>query len=326
MRTYYQISKLYIFLAIIFLCGVNTAQAIVADQLYWTEWGFMAQNRICHSNLDGSNLTVIASGSGGNVGQQPYYFGPEGIAVDVAHGYVYWADVNGNKITRSTLDGNNKTTLLVATDPSALALDLPHNKIYWSDTDQDKIYRANLDGTGIQPIITTGLLNVDGMTIDSAGGKLYFTDIHTDTIKRANLDGTNLEILISGHGFQASDGIALDLKHGKIYWADWATYKIQRANLDGTGVEDYLTGLGHPSSLVIDPSQESLYYLDWEWNTISRVRLSDRHVTPIIGSIGVSSLSYIAYAAVPEPSVVILLLSSIIPIVGGYLWKKRPCH
>jgi sugar lactone lactonase YvrE len=321
MRGFYLkgIVQVIIYATVLFL-GSGEGYAASADQFFWTEWGANAQNRICRSNSDGSNLTVIAQGSGGNVGQQPYYFGPEGIAVDLAAGYVYWANVNGNKITRATLTGGNQTDLCTSTDPTALALDLNHQKMYWSDTADKVIRRANLDGSHIETVVSTDLLYVEGITIDSTAGKIYWTDIHTDKIKRANLDGTSIETLVSGYNMQAPSGIALDTIHGKMYWTDWATYKIQRSNLNGTQVEDFLTGLSHPGGLAIDPLYNTLYYLDWGTNTMYGVNLLNKSSTPIVTSSGISSLSYLAFVPVPEPSTIAMLLSV---ALGGLLWWRR---
>ena len=299
------------------LATATVARGAALDQLYWTEWDANAQNAIRRSNIDGGDLTTIASGSGGNVGNPPHYFGPVGIAVDMPAGYVYWADISGNKITRSNLDGSDPTTIGASTDPFALTLDTRHGKLYWSDETEDRIYMANLDGSQPQAIVTSGALYVQGLAVDSLGGKLYWTDVHTDSVKRADLDGTNVETLVSGYQYQAPSGLALDLTHGKMYWADWATYKIVRANLDGSSVEDFVAGLSHPGPLAIDPLSQLLYCLDWGSDRMLRVDLSTRDIVTIATRSGISSLSGIAYARVPEPGGGVLLLIGVVSVLSG---------
>jgi sugar lactone lactonase YvrE len=297
------------------------------DQLYWTEQSGSGTNKVCHSNLDGTNRTVIAEGSNGNVGPLPYYFLPTGIGVDMSAGYVYWADTNGNKVTRAALDGSNQTTVGTSTDPYALLVDPTGGHIYWSDTTENKIYRANLDGSQSQAIVTSGILFVEGLALDSVHQKLYWTDIHTDTIKRANVDGTNIETLVSGQGLQAASGLALDLSHGRMYWADWATHKIQRANLDGSSVENFVTsGLSYPNSLALDPASSSLYCLDFGMTDILRIDLGTRSVTHLFAAGAISSGSCIAYAQVPEPSACVLAFVGLAVFLACHRLRRYAWH
>jgi hypothetical protein len=45
-------------------------------------------------------------------------------------------------------------------------------QMYWSDQGTAKVQRANLDGTGVQDLITTGLVNPVGIALDLAVGGL----------------------------------------------------------------------------------------------------------------------------------------------------------
>jgi hypothetical protein len=49
-------------------------------------------------------------------------------------------------------------------------------KMYWTDLGIKKIQRVNLDGTGLQDLVTQGLLAPRGMAVDVAGGKMYWLD------------------------------------------------------------------------------------------------------------------------------------------------------
>jgi sugar lactone lactonase YvrE len=108
---------------------------------------------------------------------------------------------------------------------------LGDSKMYWTDLGIDKIQRVNLNGTGLEDLVTTGLIAPRGIAVDVAGGKMYWMDSGTRKIQRANLDGTNIEDLITS-GLSAPGAIALDVAGGRMYWTDSATDKIQRANLD----------------------------------------------------------------------------------------------
>ncbi len=85
--------------------------------------------------------------------------------------------------------------------------------MYWTEIGVQMIRRANLDGSNVENIITTGLFEPSGITLDAAGGKIYWTDYGTDRIQRANLDGTNVQDLITS-GLTEPVGIELNLIGG----------------------------------------------------------------------------------------------------------------
>jgi DNA-binding beta-propeller fold protein YncE len=277
---------------------IGIVNAANAQQIYWTNWESQS-NSVRRAIGDGGLPTTLIEGSSGNVGPMPHFFGPTGIAVEPSLGYVYWADINGNKITRANLDGTSPVTLVSGLqDPQALAVDAIGGKIYWTDTTTDKIQRANLDGSNVQDVVTTGLLQASGLTLDVAAGKMYWSDFHADVIRRANLDGSDIQDLVTS-GIGAPSGIAL--VGNKMYWSDWDRHKIFRSNLDGTGVEDFLTTVNLPTDLEYEPSTNRLYYLDWGTNRIDWITLDKTQQGTIVSGPGVSSLSYFDLV-VPEPA------------------------
>src|ERR671910_686624 len=72
-----------------------------------------------------------------------------------------------------------------------------NGKMYWTDLGIHKIQRVNLNGTGLEDLVTTGLITPRGIALDVVGGKMYWTDGVTRKIQRANLDGTNVEDLVT---------------------------------------------------------------------------------------------------------------------------------
>jgi hypothetical protein len=73
---------------------------------------------------------------------------------------------------------------------------LGDGKMYWTDLGIDKIQRVNLDGTGLEDLVTSGLLAPRGIALDVGGGKMYWTDAGSSMIQRANLDGRSVEDLL----------------------------------------------------------------------------------------------------------------------------------
>ena len=242
------------------------------SRLYWVDYD---AGEIQRSNLDGSQVQTIVSG----------LESPEGIALDVGSGKVYWTEQRGVK--RSNLDGSQieslgtasgsdialdvtegKTYLAYWTEKiyrtglggspvetlvneagasEVIALDLSRGKMYWGGWRGEEIRRANLDGSQIETIVT-GVEAAQDLAVDEAGGKLYWAS--RAGVQRANLDGSQVETLFT----VSSYGIALDLAAGKIYWSEWQIEeRIRRANLDGSQIQTIVTGLEWPQDVALSP-------------------------------------------------------------------------
>jgi DNA-binding beta-propeller fold protein YncE len=180
-------------------------------------WGDATTEAIQRSNLDGTGVaTPFAS--------VPFF---RGLAIDSAHGFMYW------------------TT---------------------SDTSTTgRIFRGNLNGTGAQVVVQASgnPFKPGNIALDAAGGKIYWTDPVAHFVRRANLDGTIVQDLRGGAFANPTKGIALDLAGGVIYWgedvfdADSGALifgQIWKMNLDGTAQNLVVSGLGSVNDLVFVPS------------------------------------------------------------------------
>ena len=184
--------------------------------------------------------------------------GPDGIAVDLAAGHIFWTGMGNPSsddgfIRRSNLDGTNVVTLVPAGGtytPKQMRVDPPSNKMYWSDREGMRVMRANMDGSNVEVLVTTGTTATDrmdlsrwcvGMAIDTAGGWFYWSQKGGDnagvgSIRRAHIqmpagqtsaNCTDIEILFSG--LPEPIDLDLDLEAGMIYWADRGDDTISRA-------------------------------------------------------------------------------------------------
>ena len=246
-------------------------------KIVWVSTAWM--DKIQCANLDGTDIETLVTSTQGLAS-------PQGIALDVAGGKMYWTDTITVKIQRANLDGSDVQDLVtqgLIGPPYGIALDVAGGKMYWTDFGPSKIQRANLDGTDVETLVTStqGLVGPRGIALDVAGGKMYWTDFSTDKIQRANLDGTDVETLVtSTQGLVGPHGIALDVAGGKMYWTDVITDKIQRANLDGTDVEDLVTqGLVGPYGIALDVANSKMYLSD---NGIHRVNLDGTDVEDLV--------------------------------------------
>ena len=187
--------------------------------------------------------------------------GPDGVAVDVAGGHIYWTGMgvpaaNDGFVMRSNLDGTNVKTLVPAGGtytPKQIKLDLGGGKMYWSDREGMRVMRANLDGSSVEALVTTGQTDTDrmdnsrwcvGIALDLARGYIYWSQKgpangHVGTLRRAHLampagqtsiTRTDIEILYDL--LPEPIDIDLDLAAGYIYWTDRADNTVSRAPIE----------------------------------------------------------------------------------------------
>ena len=108
---------------------------------------------------------------------------PQGVALDVAAGQVYWTDVA--RIQRADFAGNNLQDLVTGlVQPFGVALDLTGQNIFWTDPQGGKIQWAPFAG-GVASDVLSSLANPTAITIltvpilvDANGdGFVDFTDL-----------------------------------------------------------------------------------------------------------------------------------------------------
>jgi len=187
--------------------------------------------------------------------------GPDGVAVDVAGGHIYWTGMgnpsaNDGFIKRSDLDGSNVVTLVPAGGtytPKQMKLDLAGGKMYWSDREGMRVMRANLDGSSVEALVTTGQTDADrmdnsrwcvGIALDLAGGFFYWsqkgpTNGHVGTLRRAHLampagqtSITRTDIEVLWDKLPEPIDIDVDLGAAFIYWTDRADNTVNRGPIE----------------------------------------------------------------------------------------------
>ena len=108
--------------------------------------------RVLSANPDGSDLRTIIE-EGRKL--------PDGLAIDVAAGHIYWTNMgnfkeNDGSILRSDLDGRNMTTIVPPSGtftPKQLQIEKTTGKLYWCDREGMRVMRCNLDGSHIETLV-----------------------------------------------------------------------------------------------------------------------------------------------------------------------------
>jgi DNA-binding beta-propeller fold protein YncE len=201
----------------------------------------LAAGRVLSVNPDGTGLTTLIE-EGRKL--------PDGLAIDIAAGHLYWSNmgnpkVNDGSLLRSDLDGANLTTIVPpggAFTPKQLQLEKSSGKLYWCDREGMRVMRSNLDGSNIETLVDT-----------------------SDGDPRPGADPTKWCV-----------GIAVDIEKGNFYWTqkggdNAGQGSILRASIampqgqtaaNRRDIELLYHGLPEPIDLDIDPGARMLYWTD----------------------------------------------------------------
>jgi hypothetical protein len=198
-----------------------------------------AGGRVFSLNPDGSDKQILVDGC--RV--------PDGIAVDVAHGHLYWTNMgnppaNDGSIERADLDGANRETIVhcgATFTPKQLQLEPLTRKLYWSDREGMRVMRCDLDGANLETLVQTGDGEHDrrdqtrwcvGIAVDVGAGWIYWTqkgpsDAGRGRILRARIDipkgetaATRSDVEVLFDGLPEPIDLELDIAMGSLYWTD----------------------------------------------------------------------------------------------------------
>jgi hypothetical protein len=263
--------------------------------------------------------------------------GPDGVAVDVAGGYVYWTlmgspSANDGAIMRANLDGTNLRTLVPAGGtwtPKQMKLDLAGGQMYWSDREGMRVMRANLDGSNVEALVTTGQTDADrmdasrwcvGIALDVAGGYVYWsqkgpTDGYVGSLRRAllaipagqtSVNRTDVEVLYDRLPEPVDIDIDLDHGAGTIYWTDRADNTVNRVPIaipagftavTRTDRQILVTGVATAIGVALDLSRGKIYYTSGANGALGRANLDGTQNESLIPMAG--NLTGIALGELP---------------------------
>ncbi|MDT5290659.1 MAG: hypothetical protein QOF88_5548 [Mycobacterium sp.] len=284
----------------------------------------LSDNRVVSLNSDGSDRKVIATGC--------RY--PDGIAVDVAAGQIYWTNMgnpkaNDGSVERADLDGRNRAAIVPqggTFTPKQIQLEAKSRKLYWCDREGMRVMRADLDGSNVETLVDASQGDPRpgpdatkwcvGVAIDVDGGKVYWTQKGPDNagkgrILRAGIDvppgqtaSNRADIEVIYDGLPEPIDLDLDLKNRVLYWTDRGDpprgNTVNRApmdsgSLDRPAPEIVLTHLMEGIGIALDLAGDRMFVTDFGGNVLE-AKLDGSDAKPLLVAQG--NLTGIAYAEI----------------------------
>jgi len=284
----------------------------------------LSDDRIVSLNSDGSDRKVIVTECRL----------PDGIALDVAAGHIYWTNMgvpkaNDGSIERADLDGGNRTTIVPkggTFTPKQLQLERTSGKLYWCDREGMRVMRANLDGSNIETFVDTSQGDPRpgpdatkwcvGVAIDVDGGQVYWTQKGPDNegkgrMFRAGIDVPNgqtasdrADIEVLYDGLPEPIDLDLDLNNRVMYWTDRGDpprgNTVNRAPMDSGALdrpapEIVLTHLMEGIGIALDLKGDRMFVTDFGGNVLV-ANLDGSDARPVLVAQG--NLTGVAYAEI----------------------------
>ena len=122
--------------------------------------------------------------------------------------------------------------------------------MYWTNWDNSpKIEKAEMTGKKRQVIVSSGLQQPNGLTLDPDKNRLYWVDDSYHTLEYLNLIQNKRVTLISSYNVLPSP-YGLTLLGDDLYWTDTQERAVFRVNKEtGGNVTKFVTGIGEPMDI-----------------------------------------------------------------------------
>jgi len=280
----------------------------------------LSGNRIHSANPDGSDLKTIVAHTGTF---------PDGIAVDVEAGYIYWTNMgvphlNDGSIERVNLHGRNRTVIVptgATHTPKQLHLDKVGSKLYWCDREGMRVMRCNLDGSQLETLVETGRPDADkgdqtkwcvGITVDPVQGKFYWSQKGPEKAGHGRIFRASVEMPAGESPANRSDievlfdelpepiDLEFDDQARALYWTDRGDpprgNTVNRAPVDRRAEPEILvTHLMEGIGLSLDVAGRRMFFTDLA-GTLYVAPLDGGPQRPLL--VGQGNVTGVAYAEI----------------------------
>jgi len=281
----------------------------------------LSASRILAMNTDGSGRKVVVTDCRM----------PDGIAVDVAAGHIYWTNMgssvgtNDGSIERADIDGQNRRVIVPpggTFTPKQIQLDRKNGKLYWCDREGLRVMRANLDGSQLETLVEAGRGEVDrrdqtrwcvGIALDPERQQIYWTQKGPDNGEQGRILRAGINVPRGESAANRSDievffdrlpepiDLELDRKNRVLYWTDRGDpprgNTVNRASIDAKppAPEAVLTHLMEGIGIALDVPGNRMFMTDLGGSVYS-ARLDGSEVKVLAYAQG--NVTGIAYAEV----------------------------
>uniref|UniRef100_A0A6A7FMH6 Prolow-density lipoprotein receptor-related protein 1-like n=4 Tax=Hirondellea gigas TaxID=1518452 RepID=A0A6A7FMH6_9CRUS len=174
--------------------------------------------------------------------------------------------------------------------------------IIYSDVQRKVIEKRKIDGSMHVPLVSDGIINVEGLAVDWLADNLYWTDEGRSCIFVCKLDDSSKRLILVHEDLSNPRAIAVNPPAGQMYWSVWQLSqhsehkaKIETAWMNGDHREVLVgDGLMWPNGLTLDLEKQQLYWCDGHTNKIERIDLNgnDRTVILSLSNSHMYGLSY----------------------------------
>ncbi|TSO98515.1 Low-density lipoprotein receptor-related protein 4 [Bagarius yarrelli] len=248
-----------------FTCSCNRGYALESDGRSCKITGeayllVSIQSDIFLSSLRSSTLEVLSSE------QQPVL----SLDYDWKEQKVYWMNMDG--VMWTTLDRENRGTLIREVGADCVAVDWVGRNLYWTDRAEGRINAVGLNGFREEPLVIVDEVDqIRSLALLPQKGVMFWSETGDEAqIEKAGMDGSNRRVLLRS-SLRWPVGLAVDLLQNRLYWTDEKLHCIGSATLDGDDVKILqLMETRSPFSLAV--FEDLVYWTDTHRRTIEKAQ------------------------------------------------------
>ncbi|XP_071101709.1 prolow-density lipoprotein receptor-related protein 1-like isoform X1 [Haliotis cracherodii] len=145
---------------------------------------------------------------------------------------------------------------------------IPDRFLLYASAQQGSVHGISLDPS-IAHDVMVPIQNLNrpiALAPHSSTGIVYFSDVSKMQIRRRNVDSEEESELFLDSGVTRCEGLAIDWVGSNLYWTDDGHQSINVVRLDNTSmVYTVVNGTNHPRSMVVDPNEGMMYWIDLLW-------------------------------------------------------------
>ncbi|XP_053319737.1 CD320 antigen [Spea bombifrons] len=188
---------------------------------------------------------------------------------------------NSSTITKMDLNGERREDVPFISSVAAVSGVLNSSEIFLVDREKRVIFRSLEDTSNTSSTIIKDIGPATCICVDWIYKLVFWIDSSSKTICVATLDGSKQRILHKDN-ISLPGAMAVDPLTGYIFWSDMGDEpKIEKAAINGVDRIPLVTAhIRRPVALTLDLKHSSVYWVDSELNTISKIAMDgqDRKV------------------------------------------------